>query len=75
MNRVFLDSSYAIALSVTTDAYHQQALSLSAKYERHGKLVTTTAVLLEIGNSLALYDIGKGLCNFWLRFLPIPILK
>jgi len=50
----FLDSAYPIALASRADQHHntavEVAVSLKAKPER---LVTTRAVLLEIGNSLA----------------------
>ena len=50
---VFLDTAYAIALSVMTDAHHAQALQLAEKLEASGaRLVTTRAVLLEIGDAL-----------------------
>ncbi len=54
MNRVFLDSAYAIALSAVTDQYHQKAEILAQKIETSGNtLITTRAVVLEIGNALA----------------------
>jgi predicted nucleic acid-binding protein len=50
---VFLDASYAIALSVTSDAHHERAVSLADQLEtEQTRLVTTSAVLLEIGNAL-----------------------
>lgn len=49
---VFLDAAYAIALASTTDAFHPQALTLADELEASGtRLVTTWAVLLEIGNA------------------------
>lgn len=51
---VFLDASYAIALSATTDEYHDRAMDLAERMEAEGtKLVTTRAVVLEIGNALS----------------------
>lgn len=51
---VFLDASYAIALSSPGDAHHRRALELADAMEAAGtRLVTTRAVLLEIGNALA----------------------
>src|SRR5208282_2025665 len=51
---VFLDTAYAIALPSTTDAFHHQALALAEELEASGtRLVTTWAVLLEIGNALS----------------------
>jgi predicted nucleic acid-binding protein len=51
---VFLDASYAIALSSFKDEYHARAEML-AEYlaEASTRLVATRAVLLEIGNALA----------------------
>ncbi|VEN74850.1 conserved hypothetical protein [Candidatus Desulfarcum epimagneticum] len=48
---VFLDTSYLLALLNSHDEFHQQALTLAD--EIHGKLITTEAVLTEIGNALA----------------------
>jgi len=53
-NRVFLDSAYAIALSAVTDQYHQKAEILAKQIETSGNtLITTRAVVLEIGNALS----------------------
>lgn len=46
-NEFFLDTAYAIALSVESDEHHQRAEELLANQT---PLVTTRAVLLEIGN-------------------------
>jgi predicted nucleic acid-binding protein len=53
-NEVFLDTSFAIALSSEQDKYHQRALELAEQLEKAGsRLVTTRAVQLEIGNALS----------------------
>lgn len=53
-NKVFLDAAYAIALSVPRDQYHQRAVSLADELEAsQTRLITTRAVLLEIGNALS----------------------
>jgi hypothetical protein len=53
-DEVFLDTSYALALSASTDQYHGRALRLADELEAaKARLVTTRAVLLEIGNALA----------------------
>lgn len=53
-NKVFLDTSYAIALVSQTDQHHQRAISLSLQLENQNiTLVTTRAVLVETGNALA----------------------
>ncbi len=48
---VFLDSAFAIALSVETDSFHQKAVQISENLD-DVILVTTRAILLEIGNAL-----------------------
>jgi predicted nucleic acid-binding protein len=53
-DKIFLDTAYAIALSVETDAFHERALELADEIEKQKiQLVTTRTVLLEIGNSLS----------------------
>ncbi len=54
MIEVFLDTSFAIALSSITDQHHIKALALATQLEtRQTRLVTTEAILLEIGNALS----------------------
>lgn len=51
---IFLDTAYALALASATDQYHGRALQLAEELQKSSaRLVTTQAVLLEIGNSLA----------------------
>jgi predicted nucleic acid-binding protein len=51
---LFLDTSFAIALAVSTDAHHLRALELATEIQSQSlRLVTTRAVLLEIGNALS----------------------
>jgi predicted nucleic acid-binding protein len=53
-NKLFLDASYAIALAAPADQYHAQALRLAERIEAEDlKLITTRAVVLEIGNALS----------------------
>lgn len=51
-NRIFVDTSFVLALINERDQYHDQAQKLSLKFEQ-AQLVTTVAVLLEIGNALS----------------------
>ncbi len=54
MAEIFLDTSYAIALSSPADQYHERAVTLAQQIEaRQRRLVTTRAVVLAIGNALA----------------------
>ena len=51
---LFFDASYAIALASSTDRHHERAVELAARIEGENRsLVTTHAVLLEIGNALS----------------------
>jgi predicted nucleic acid-binding protein len=51
---VFLDTAYAIALAAPSDQLHPKASELASRMQADGtRLVTTRAVLLEIGNALA----------------------
>jgi predicted nucleic acid-binding protein len=53
-DEVFLDTSYALALSAPTDQHHVRALRLADELEAaRARLMTTRAVLLEIGNALS----------------------
>ena len=53
-NKVFLDTAYAIALSVESDEHHERAEGLAEQLEaEQTRLVTTRAILLEIGNALS----------------------
>lgn len=49
---LFVDTSYIIALVNENDDHHQQALRWAEKYVGY-PLVTTDAVLLEVGNALS----------------------
>ena len=54
MDSLFLDTSFAIALSSRRDQHHQRAVELAAELRNSGtSLVTTVPVVIEIGNSLA----------------------
>jgi len=51
---VFLDTAFALALANPKDLLHERAIDLADQLEAaRTQLVTTRAVLLEIGNSLA----------------------
>jgi predicted nucleic acid-binding protein len=53
-DEVFLDTSYALALSASTDQFHARALRLAEEVDAaRAQLVTTRGVLLEIGNALS----------------------
>ena len=77
MNKIFIDASYAIALSSVTDRYHHKAVVLSEQIESTVTALTTTrAVILEIGNALArLYVIVLQQLSCWIHLNKIPTLK
>lgn len=52
LKKTFVDTAFAIALVSEKDEYHEKAVELSLEYERR-PVLTTDAVLLEVGNSLA----------------------
>ena len=51
-DRTFVDTFFVVALTNQHDTYHSQASRLADEYEGR-PLLTTDAVLLEIGNALA----------------------
>lgn len=52
MNRVFVDTSFVVALVNEKDQHHDRASELADLFDGY-PLITTDAVLLEIGNALA----------------------
>lgn len=51
-NQIFVDTLFVVALINQRDQYHQRAAELADRLEGY-PLLTTDAVLLEIGNALA----------------------
>lgn len=51
-DRLFIDTLFIVALVNRRDQYHRQALDLADQYNEW-PLLTTDAVLLEVGNALA----------------------
>ena len=51
-NRIFVDTSFVLALINDRDQYHENALMLSEKFN-NSFWITTSGILLEVGNSLA----------------------
>lgn len=53
-DKVFLDTAFVVALASPADKYHEKAKRLSRQIEKEGvALVTTRAVLIEIGDAMA----------------------
>jgi len=68
MNDIFLDTSFAIAFVSPKDQYYEIANTWSKKIEKsQTPVVTTQAVLLEIGNALSkssFRSVGIGLLDY-----------
>lgn len=61
LSKVFLDTAYAIALPALNDQYHERAVVVATQLEKDRTiLVTTRAVVLEIGNVLAKLRYRQG---------------
>lgn len=53
-SKVFLDTSFAIAIAIEKDEFHQRAIDLADEIEAGStQIFTTQAVVLEIGNALS----------------------
>jgi predicted nucleic acid-binding protein len=52
LSDVFVDTSFVVALVNKNDQYHSLAVDLTERFNEQG-LVTTDAILLEIGNALS----------------------
>jgi predicted nucleic acid-binding protein len=57
----FLDTAFAIALISPNDTFHEKAVELANLVEKTGlRLVTTRAVVIEIGNALSKQSLRKS---------------
>ena len=65
MNRIFIDTSFIIALYNIDDEYHKKAVNILPEIE-NAQFILTHAIILEIGNAFA---------NIKLRKIGIEILK
>lgn len=53
-NEIFLDTAFAVSLFIPNDEHHDLAKSLAGEINANGiRMVTTRAVVLEIGNYLS----------------------
>jgi len=60
-NEVFLDASYAIAITNPKDRHHDRAVAISEELAANNvRLVTSHAILLEIGNGLSKARFRQG---------------
>lgn len=71
-NPVFLDTGHAIALANERDRHHEQAVELSKRVSQENRqIITTQAVLTEIGNRLA----APSDRQLTARYIDIALLK
>lgn len=76
MAEIFLDASYAIALASPRDQHHERAIQLAERIEAERiRLVTTQAVLLEIGNSLAKRRFRAEACTLIAALVSDPAVE
>jgi len=74
--KLFLDAAYAIALSSPADQFHAAAVALAEGLEASGaSLVTTPAVLLEIGNALAKRQHRRAAARLLSSLCPDPTVE
>jgi predicted nucleic acid-binding protein len=67
-SEVFLDTAFAIALSAPSDEHHESAVLLAQELEANQtRLITTRAVLLEIGNALSSSVTARRRLNYYWR--------
>lgn len=51
---IFLDTSYAVALYIKSDQYHEAAVALSKRLEQdRSRIITTVPILFEIGSAFS----------------------
>ncbi len=71
-----MDTAYAIALSSRKDNFHKRAVSLAGRMRATGtRLLTTRAILLEIGNSLAKERYRRAAVNLLRTLETDPTVK
>lgn len=70
--RIFVDTSYVLALFNTADEFHEKANGLKPLTEPPNHIVTTEAVILEIGNAFARQDLRKKGSSFIHGFYNTP---
>ena len=76
MSPVFLDASFAIALSAPPDQHHERALEISRELDKNRRgMVTTRAVVLEIGNALARQRYRESAINLLQAIEEDPLIE
>jgi predicted nucleic acid-binding protein len=64
--KIFVDTSYVLALFNKSDEYHSKAIELKYLTSRPVTVITTEAILLEIGNALSKQHIRRK-CSVFIR--------
>lgn len=62
--KVFVDTSYVLALFNKSDEFHSKAVALKDLTRRPNTVITTEAILLEIGNALSKKDMRQKCSSF-----------
>lgn len=76
MSEYFLDAAYAIALSAPADQHHERAVKVAREIKAQGaRVITTRAVVLEIGNALAKARHRKVAVNLLLALEADPAVE
>ena len=76
MSKIFLDTAYVIALLNKNDNHHDKAREFEAILRNSGTtLITTTAILLEIGNALSKLKYRRASIIFLKALTSDPAIK
>ncbi len=62
--KIFVDTGYVLALFNTSDEFHTQAKELKELTSQPNTVITTEAILLEIGNALSKQNLRKRCSAF-----------
>src|SRR3990167_6534168 len=64
--KIFVDTSYVLALFNTSDEFHKKAKELKKLTLSPNKVITTEAILLEIGNALSRLNLRQK-CSVFIK--------
>ena len=73
---VFCDTAYAVVAASASDRYHSRAVSLAHQLKAaDARLITTRAVIVEIGNSLSRQRFRQGAARLLAAFEADPMVE
>jgi len=73
--KIFVDTSYVLALFNTSDEFHLKAKELKYLTSHPNTIVTTEAILLEIGNALSKQNLRQKCSTFIKGLYETPNIK